>query len=495
MINARYKSKSLTMSLKKLLILFITLIMIMITVIIKLNSSDPVLTFNILTVFGVLVFGWIIASWYLIEKNAISVYIFFMLFSVLFYLGQPLAFLLGAQESALKVYSIRIYSYPVLNETLVFVLISYMLIHIGGILAKNTNQKLVSENVDYKNYNYSMDLTGKILFLISIIPTLILIINSIRAVMTLGYIGLFISINTIAVNGGIIGILAGFFVPSIYLLLIANSKNKIKIRLYSFIFFVYILAIFMLGSRGENSIYLLGFILIWHNMIKPIKGKNLIKLVLFGLIGVFVLAIISQVRAYINSGDIGNILNNSMQNTNLLGIVRDIFSEFGITLLVPATIIDKVPNVIPFYNGKTLVNFFLTLIPNTFWEINPGLKDGTLEGLVTPFISRGKVGGVGGSFLAEIYYNFGYFGYIILPIYGIILTKLTESLNFITSNENKLNFFFALYFYTKFLWLIRSEVLTSGKDIIYFALFPIILIKLLNLIKSNKRIKKWNYSM
>ena len=238
-----------------------------------------------------------------------------------------------------------------------------------------------------------------------------------------------------------------------------------KRRLFTSIFFLYIIVVFMLGRRGENSIYLLGYILIWHNLVKPLKGKKLFRIIMFGVLMVFILSIISQTRSYLNTGNFGEIIINSILNTNLIGIIRDVFAEFGMTLLVPATIIDKVPEVIPFYHGKTFINFFLILIPNIFWEINPGLVDGTLESLVSPFIRSGTVGGIGGSFLAEIYYNFGYFSYLFLPIYGIILARLSRLLDFRTCNTNKLKFYLSIYMFTNVIWIIRSEILTSGKDI------------------------------
>jgi len=235
----------------------------------------------------------------------------------------------------------------------------------------------------------------------------------------------------------------------------------------------------MLGRRGENSIYLLGFVLIWHNMVKPINGKKLIKVIMGGMLIVFILAIISQIRAFLNSGNILEIVCSTISNLSLLEFIRDIFAEFGITLLVPATIIDKVPTIVPYYHGKSILNFFLIMIPNIFWNTNPGLIDGTLEGLVSPFIRQGTVGGIGGSFLAEIYYNFGYFGYVTFPLFGVMLSKLNTLLDFRINQANKLKFYFSLYIFTVIIWVIRSEIMTTGKEIMYFAIFPIILIKLL----------------
>lgn len=466
--------------LEKVLVIIMSCILISMLFLIYLNSPKQESTFQIFTVSGLFIFAWIILTWHRLEKNFINLYSFFMGFSVLFYLGQPIAMLLSDENVRLKVHSIEMYSYTVLNKTLLYVLVAYLLIHIGAILFKKKtiqSRKIIKEN---NNYTIAMNLVGILLLIISTIPTIILIINSLKAVLAHGYIGLFITSNTIAVNSGFIGIAAGFFIPSLFILLIANAHIKKRWYFYSIIFFLYIVFVFILGRRGENSIYLLGYVLIWHNLISPITGKKLLKITIFGFIMLFILAIISRTRAYLNTGNIIEVISNSLLNLGVIEFLRDIFAEFGITLLVPATIIDKVPSTLPFYNGKSIVNFFLLLIPNVFWDINPGLVDGTLEGLVSPYIRQGTVGGVGGSFIAEIYYNFGYFGYISFPLIGFFLSKLNNILSLKTKKVNKLNFFFSIYLFTVVIWVIRSEMMTVGKEVLYFAVFPIIFIKLVN---------------
>ncbi|SHJ79160.1 O-antigen polysaccharide polymerase Wzy [Clostridium amylolyticum] len=474
--------------LEKILIVMMSCVLIAILFMIHLNTHDQESSFHLFTISGIVIFVWIILTWHRFEKNFINLYSFFMAFSVLFYLGQPIALLLTNENTRLKVHSIEMYPYALLNKTLLYVLVAYLLIHIGAILFKKKiaiSKKFFKENYDY---TMAMNIVGFFLLIISTIPTLILISNSLKAVLEHGYIGLFIASNTIAVNGGLIGITAGFFIPSLFILLIANSHKKKKWYIYSGIFFIYIIIVFILGRRGENSIYLLGYILIWHNLISPITGKKLVKILIFGFIMIFILAIISQVRAYLNTGNIIEIISNLILNLDLLEFIRDMFGEFGITLLVPATIIDKVPSAIPFYNGKSILNFFLLMIPNVFWDINPGLIDGTLEGIVSPFIRQGTLGGVGGSFVAEIYYNFGYFGYVTFPLIGVFLHKLNNILSLKTKKINKLNFFFSIYLFTVVIWVIRSEMMTVGKEILYFAVFPIALIKLVNKLISKRNV-------
>jgi oligosaccharide repeat unit polymerase len=487
MIENQPRLRSASFSKQRIMIILITIILMSITYLVNVSGCGPQQIFMLLSVLGLIIFGWIILSWVALEKELISIYVFFMLFSVLFYLGQPIAFLLGADNSTLNVYSIKIYSYTILNETLVFVLISYMLIHLGAIIFRKKFTSTKKINGISNDFSSSMNFVGILLLSVSIIPTLILIINSINAVSTKGYIGLFTSTNTIAVNGGLLGVSAGFFVPSLYLLLIANANRKFERRSITTIFLLYILVVFMLGRRGENSVFLLGYLLIWHNLVKPIKGKKLLRVIMLGILMILLLSIISSVRSSIGTGGIVTVVRSSILNTNIVDIIRGIFSEFGITLLVPATIIDKVPKVIPFYNGKTILNFFMMLIPNIFWETNPGLIDGTLERLVSPFIRSGTVGGIGGSFLAELYYNFGYFSYLCLPFYGVLLAWMTKLLDCRRFYTNKLMFYFSVYMFTNVLWVIRSEILTSGKEILYFAIFPIVLIKFLNKTKLYRK--------
>ena len=103
MIENKYRSNKISFSLKRILIVVTSIILIMITFMINVNGIDPQNTFKVLSLYGITVFGWIIFTWIALEKAILSIYVFFMLFSILFYLGQPIAFLLGADNSSLNV--------------------------------------------------------------------------------------------------------------------------------------------------------------------------------------------------------------------------------------------------------------------------------------------------------------------------------------------------------------------------------------------------------
>ncbi|HBL05437.1 MAG TPA: hypothetical protein DDZ33_00515, partial [Clostridium sp.] len=194
----------------------------------------------------------------------------------------------------------------------------------------------------------------------------------------------------------------------------------------------------------------------------------------------FFLSIISQIRAFLNTGDISSLIVENMNDNSIFQSIYDILAEFGTTLLVPTTLIEYVPDVIPYYKGKTIINCLMNLIPNFFWNINPGLRDGTLESVVSPFISRQSVGGLGSSFLAEIYYNFGYWSYFIIPLYGVVIGKLSNSLrNKFTQANDKLKLYSSIYLFNIVIWYIRGEVMTSGKRIVYFVVVPVLLVRMI----------------
>lgn len=470
------------LSLNTIIMVMVSILLIMLSILIRYSNTNARSVFMVLTIYGLITFMWIIFSWYIKTKNIFSVYTFFMLFSILFYFGQPIAFLLGADVKSFKVFPITIYSYSTLNETLLFIIISYLLIHIGGLISLisvfNTEKK--RKVIDYST---SMNVVGNILFAISVLPTIILLVNSFKAVFNYGYIGLFIASNTIAVNGGAFGVAAGFFVPSLYMLIIANSKVVIKRNTYTFILLAYISIVFLLGRRGENTICLLGLVLIWHSCIKPISGKRVIKFFIWGIILLFFLSVISQIRVFLNTENISSLIVEKLSDKSIFQSIYDILAEFGLTLLVPTTIIEYAPDVIPYYKGKTIINFFMNLIPNFFWDVNPGLRDGTLESIVSPFISKRSIGGIGSSFLAEIYYNFGYFGYLILPLYGMVISKLSNNFNRKFGKvDDKLKLYFYVYLFNIVLWYIRGEIMTSGKRILYFAIFPVFLVRIIQML-------------
>ena len=453
-----------------ILCILITSLIIVVAFHLKKNVSDQHSEFTFITYFAIISFMWICMSWYIITKNFFSMYMIFMILSIPFYLGQPIVLLM--RPDLISSILIARYPYSILNQTILYVMISYMFIHIGALayMLRVPKTNIKKTNVDYSN---AMNEIGIILIIISIVPTIIILINSFRAVAIYGYIGLFIMSNTIANCQGIFGVIGGFWVPGLYILIIANSSIPIKRNKYIILLILYILLIFVLGRRGENTIQIIGLLFIWHTCIKPISGKAVAKLFIFGIIFLVFISVISTIRVSLNSGNFFALFLKTFDGSSDNNFLIDILKEFGTTLIVPATVINYTPSVLPYYGGKSIINFFLMLIPNLFWDINPGLIDGTIESIFTPFLSDQSIGGFGSSFIAEMYYNFGNWGLLIFPIMGIVICKLSVGIN---KMENKLKLFSSIYMFNIFLWYLRGEIMTSGKNMVYYILFPVILV-------------------
>jgi len=97
-----------------------------------------------------------------------------------------------------------------------------------------------------------------------------------------------------------------------------------------------------------------------------------------------------------------------------------IVSEMGSSMGTIAYTVELVPSERDFDYGMGYLYALVTLLPNLFWDVHPSIARGTpaswLVETVAPSIARAG-GGLGYSFIAEAYLNFGWLG----PTLGMML--------------------------------------------------------------------------
>jgi len=105
-------------------------------------------------------------------------------------------------------------------------------------------------------------------------------------------------------------------------------------------------------------------------------------------------------------------------------------SEMGGSMRTIAYTTTLVPSSRPFDQGLGYAYGALTLFPNLFWSIHPtvarGIYSDWLVNAVDPWTAA-RGGGLGFSFIAEAYLNFGPFGPIIVMfIFGFLLGRVSS---------------------------------------------------------------------
>ena len=438
------------------------------------------------TLVGILQYIWMITTWYIATKNVMNIYLFFLLLSFCFYMGQPVLLLLNID--IVNVMSIMNSPFTIseINSTLIFLLMGMALFHLGASFTIEESKHIKKIQINKKAIKF----VGICLFIISFIPALDFTFNSLIITFTEGYSNIFNSdfVQGAGLEGGGARLLAGFFEASLLLLILGNIDNKKERKFWLFFTVLYSLIMIISGQRGTTALFLISIVLLYHYMINPFTKKQILYFILILFASLFAFNVISSIR------------NIALMDYNLSEIISDLLeenflvnflAETGFTLIACTTVIVFSPSVIPFNEGLTYINSMLALIPNLFWDVHPAASGG-VDQVFKSFLMRNS--GIGSSFIIEGYYNFGRYGLLLMPIFGYIVGKIYYGILKSSKSENYLTFFVYISLAPIFLWFIRSETITFWRNFGYYIIVPIILIILISLyakkVRSSKVLKE-----
>ena len=418
---------------------------------------------------GILQYIWMIISWYVFTKKWMNVYLFFLVLSFFFYLGQPVLYLFNIEFTAYMTIFHSPFTVEQINTTLIFLLKGMALFHLGASIAIQN----IKENVTVAPSNKkAMVFVGMLFFIVSVIPQLTYTIDSLRTTITVGYSAIFESDfrQGTGLEGGIPRFLSGFFKPSLLLLILGNKDNKKRMNFWMGFAVVFCLLMIASGQRGSNTLFILALIMVYHYAIKPLNKKSVIKFGVLAVIGVSVLSVISDIR------NIG-LSNIGLSELRILFVEENPFisllGEMGFTLIACTTVMVYSPSVVPFNDGATYVNSLFGLLPNLFWDVNPAAVGG-VDQVFKSFLLH--YGGMGSSFIIEAYYNFGHYGLLIMPIFGYLIGRLHFSIVKASLTNNYLKLFMGIYLTTIVLWFVRSETITFWRNFGYYTVIPLIMV-------------------
>jgi oligosaccharide repeat unit polymerase len=374
---------------------------------------------------------WIAFTIKYISPDVFNFYSLFILSAILFNGGQ--AFLEVFHLNDMGILNGR-FRLDTLALTLYMVLLSLASFHMGGLIGvrrmrwpdKNSAQPNYSPKISAK----ALRIVGYVLLAISTVPTLILIINVLKVVWDSGYFTLYQQDRSAGLAGGLESVvysLSRFFIPGL-LFLFAGSKTRYIIRTSIIVtFFVYVFTFILLGHRGHGTMTLLAGLWAWHIIVRPIPIYKLISYASFLLFVIFPTIRLLRNIAGTSRASFQFIVDSylSIESPAIM-----IISEMGASMGTIAYTLDLIPEFRPFALGSTYAYVASSLIPNFFWNLHPAVEFGSLSRWLTmtvaPYNFR-KGGGLGYSFIAEAYANFGLIGIpVFMCLLGFAIAKLTN---------------------------------------------------------------------
>jgi len=418
---------------------------------------------------------WILGSWYAVTGYGFDLYLIFIVATAGFNCGQIFLQIFGLNSNGLLQSK---FSDTTLWQTILFICVALSTLHFGA-LWKLFFKSSVNPNWPAQRRHPparpELLKVGLFLTLVSLVPTYLVVRNLIEVVRSSGYFGIYQQVDQIGFDNSL-SLIASFFVPGL-LFTLAGAKHKPALRrLATAGLILHALIFTIMGRRGDGAETLLSFAFVRHYCIAPIQKRILIPAMLFFLIVVFPLIAAVRNLNLDRRADL-SVLAKAYQTIEHPEAAA--VSEMGGSMQAISYTIDLVPTLRPYDLGASYYYSLLSVVPNFFWKLHPSVARGSpsiwLVKTVEPDIAE-KGGGLGFSYLAEAYLNFGWWGApIFLFIFGYAVCWFTDWSEF-SGDPSRIAM--AASFFASLLTFARADSQSVVRPFIWYALLPYVMVKL-----------------
>ncbi len=351
------------------------------------------------------------------EKTVFSIPLIFLIFTFITHLGHlPLnAFNIEADIppffDTLKIIPLDIYI-----RSIKFVLFSQFFYTLGYLLfqlfkSKKNQQINVNDFIDKK----AVYQIGIIFIIIGIIPSIYIDLN--RFLLFLS--GNYVSTYDFSVSGITIFVSNMWKYGAIMLILALNNQKKRqkKVLLLSL---SYLVVTMLTGHRIASTMFIITMFLIYNYSGFKINTK---KMVYFGLLFYFLLILLNFVGDFrLSNYDI----SSAVEDFSVLKPIFDALGEFGVTMVTLCYTIMFIPSSTPYGLGLTYPISLITIFPNVFNFYEYFNNYLVFEyNIPDPYSIS-----LGGSYLGELYFNFGNLGVVFTIFVGIFTSYLSSEIRY-----------------------------------------------------------------
>lgn len=233
------------------------------------------------------------------------------------------------------------------------------------------------------------------------------------------------------------------------------------------------------GARGQQIIFLLLLLYIYYWTYKNINWGQIIIAVVIIYLGSTFLNALAIIRNYnsINIDLFFDIYKTTLANNPIFLLV----TELGSTIQTTFYVTQKVPKRLEFGMGETYYKSFLTVFPNLF-----GILDQI--NYETSFVKNLNVPFLGGSYIGELYYNFGWIGSIFGFLFGFAINVFSRLINTFIQQKRHFSLVFFVSVWMSGLWWVRDRFSTTIRQTIWTAII-LILAEFISRSFKNKKYK------
>ncbi|WP_421381808.1 O-antigen polysaccharide polymerase Wzy [Bacillus salacetis] len=437
---------------------------------------------------GNFVLAWNIFSWWRLTKRLLSPYIIFIVTFYFFTFGLPFLRSFGIFYKGDNLYDH--FSSEQMLSAQIFTSICVAFIHIGAIFSLSSNtvdSKPSHFGINNKHLLKSIKIVGWGLFIGSSYFYLSHAINNALISIQYGYMSLYNYDGSRHVSsssmGNFVASIKLFFIPSVFLLLVAYKKKPVISTPLTAILIISVLLGFLSGERGGSTALLISYVWFRHVQIKPFKGHRKVFMVVGGFFFVSILPVIGQFRIEKtkNASVFLEILIKKFTSENPLFTA---IGSLGGSMQPLLEVMRLIPDFYSFQYGETYFSSVMAIIPSFLmggfsFSDNAALAEWLMNILNLNY-------GLGFSLPAETYYNFGWFGAGIMGIIGFVFAKAFTTRY---QGNDKLVLKNALISIALYYLIMtsRDSMLFVFRYMFYCVIIPYVLIVLITSIQSKGR--------
>lgn len=446
---------------------------------------------NIMTVLAIGVYAWLIGSAPSRIDGKINLYRIFILLTIPFYFGGQILILLGYSERlGMERYSLidgRI-STAISVDAMQYILLALLFFHIGYLLNEPNLNETMKRSINYnEKVIRGINLVASVLLVVTIGPSIARLLYDIVSARTYGHLAAY----TMRSEESYMGIwfvftyIQGWFLPACYMKLIVG-KNRVLINL---LLVIYCILYLFSGSRFQILLILFSVFMIetyWYG--RKINSRTIIKNALFVWLLTIILRSVSYTRDLTGSGlSLENVLNVIGG-----GVLYETLFETSTTFTSVANILKYCPEVLPFNYGKSILGSLIYILPSF---LRPSIINEIvlhISSVLSPLYYGYTGAGYGSAFVTEAYYDFGYFAYIVLIIFGFAVGALIKKIIHCAREKDAYMFIISSYIMSELVWGIRADLYLVPRHVVYYILIPLLIAKSISVRAENeKRNNKW----
>lgn len=241
-----------------------------------------------------------------------------------------------------------------------------------------------------------------------------------------------------------------------------------------------------LGSRGAAAMSCVAVAWIFESSIRRIPRSLIL---VFAVVALIVFPLVRQTRN-ISGRDRLSWESQVQILSNLQNPLSSSIAEMGYTLVTVTHTVALVPDTRPFDLGRSYLYAAAAVLPNLGWDVHPSVAHGLLcdwlIGIVDPVIAHSG-GGLGFSFIAESYLNFGWFGG---PLWLGVLGFWVSSFFLWAEGLDPAKRALAASFLSFFFVFARGESAIVARGLIWYAVLPYLLATALTIGSRSVRVRQ-----